>query len=538
MKKHPIQFASNLLLSFVLPAALIAAGTGMFFALGKSEPKQRLEHSSDLAEKVSRLSIVETRSAEQFEGQALLNVDLNGVVVPFRDVTLAAEIAGRIAFKSERTRAGRFVNAGEVLFRLDARDYQLEVDRITHLRDQEYSQLREWEQEVANTNRSLKIAGEELLLHEQEIKRLQSLPSGFVSQTELDQARRARLATANQQQTLRNQVDLLHARRNRVELAQHLVATQLEQAKLNLARTEIKAPISGLIISENAESDSYVQRGTTLCQIEDTEKVEVRCNLRMDQLMLILDQQKSTEPVGLPGQSTSYELPQTPVSIFYRVAGREDLVVQWKGKLNRYEGIGLDPQSRTVPCRVQVDDPRSFTVNGKPSSEGASSPPALVRGMFVDVKIHTKPSRPLLLLPKLSLRPGNQVWKFVEDSSVLDQNDTGPESAGSITHDPVAAKTTVKTKVADANTPRLLSSATSPVMNPEDWLCGRIEVLRGIHVIRLVEVRQDSPMSTEFWVVESRDDLGPGDKFVVTPLTNIGGHGTDAVRVRKQTSAQ
>ncbi len=65
------------------------------------------------------------------------------------------------------------------------------------------------------------------------------------------------------------------------------------------------------------------------------------------------------------GKLSGYALPQTPVSILYRIAGREDLVFQWEGHLSRYDGIGLDPQSRTVPCRITVDDPQNFLIRGE-----------------------------------------------------------------------------------------------------------------------------------------------------------------------------
>ncbi len=73
----------------------------------------------------------------------------------------------------------------------------------------------------------------------------------------------------------------------------------------------------------------------------------------------------------------------------------------------------MDPQSRTVPCRVVVDQPTVYSVNGQSvDPTRGSGLPALVRGMFVDVIIAAKPSRVLLLVPKLGVKPGNIIWKF------------------------------------------------------------------------------------------------------------------------------
>ena len=94
--------------------------------------------------------------------------------------------------------------------------------------------------------------------------------------------------------------------------------------------------------------------------IEDTERVEVSCNLRSDQLLLVLDQpdlEKKSRTSSRVVKSSSYELPKTPVTISYHVAGRENTEFQWHGHLSRYEGIGIDAQTRTVPVRISVDNP-------------------------------------------------------------------------------------------------------------------------------------------------------------------------------------
>ncbi|MFM8401814.1 MAG: hemolysin D, partial [Pirellula sp.] len=166
------------------------------------------------------------------------------------------------------------------MLKLNPKDYELEIERITSLKESEYAQQRELEQEISNIKRSLVLAEEELELQEKELSRLAALPEGFASDTERDQARRQRIASANQVVTFQNQLQLLQTRRMRVELAERLADTQLAQAKVNLERSEVKSPISGVLINETVQEDSYVQRGDKLCIIEDTEKVEVSCNLR------------------------------------------------------------------------------------------------------------------------------------------------------------------------------------------------------------------------------------------------------------------
>ena len=55
-----------------------------------------------------------------------MTLEADGVVVPFREIELAAEVAGRIVERDERCRAGNFVTQGTLLARIDPQDYQLE----------------------------------------------------------------------------------------------------------------------------------------------------------------------------------------------------------------------------------------------------------------------------------------------------------------------------------------------------------------------------------------------------------------------------
>ncbi|HUP79476.1 MAG TPA: HlyD family efflux transporter periplasmic adaptor subunit, partial [Pirellula sp.] len=282
--------AVNLLFGGLLPTLIVIGGVALFLAMGSQQPKQIAIEGDDPASKMAKLSIVGVLAVKSYEGMQSLDVNVMGTVVPFRQVTLGAEIAGRVQFKSADCRIGCYVHKGDVLFNIDPTDFKLEVERLAALRDSEYAQQKELDQELANTKKSLALSEEDYALQEKELKRLESLPKGFASVAELDQSRRLRISSANQKLTIQNQMEMIETRRTRIQLGERLAATQLEQAKVNLDRTTVKSPISGVIVTESVQEDSYVQKGATLCMIEDTERVEVSCNLRSDQLLLVLDQ--------------------------------------------------------------------------------------------------------------------------------------------------------------------------------------------------------------------------------------------------------
>ncbi|MFP6649158.1 MAG: hypothetical protein VB817_06840 [Pirellulaceae bacterium] len=121
----------------------------------------------------------------------------------------------------------------------------------------------------------------------------------------------------------------------------------------------------------------------------------------MDDLYWIWNQQQASSEEGLVDQ---YELPETPVDVMYELVGRVGATYHWQGRLERYDGLGLDQETRTVPVRVVVDQPHRERIAGD------SGPRTLVRGMYVTINIRCRPVSPLIRIPERAVQPGNRVW--------------------------------------------------------------------------------------------------------------------------------
>jgi multidrug efflux pump subunit AcrA (membrane-fusion protein) len=354
--------------------------------------------------------LVETITVQPHRGGLDFSVD--GVVVPFREIDLSAEVSGRIAKRAEICRAGNYVTRGTPLIEIDDRDYRLEADRLERELAQASVSLKELDVEVSNTKSLAKLAREQLVLQRRELERRQKLADKrVVTDTDLDEAKREELAAVNTLLTLENQIQLFQTRRSRLESARDLWTSQLEKAQLDLRRTKVEAPIDGVIIREMVEEDSYVEKGTSLAKLEDTSAVEVKCNLRMEDLYWLWSQAPTTgQPASSP--TRDYQIPPAPVTISYELAGRRYL---WDGVLSRFDGIGVDERTRTVPCRALVANPRKVRVEGTGEGiVGPVGPPALVRGMYVMVSVHAQPQTTLLEVPEQAVQPGNTVWLVVD----------------------------------------------------------------------------------------------------------------------------
>jgi len=387
-----------------LPLVILAAGGAAYWLLSRpiEAPARQVEEDE--------APLVSTVPAQAHDGGLEIRVD--GAVVPYREIELSAEIDGRVEFKADVCRAGSYVTRNTLLLKIDPRDYELERDRLGKEVEQAAGDCDELEAEIKNTEEYLiPLAQEQLDLQEADFKRQEELHGRRIaSDSDLGQASLNRLQAANALETLDSQLRVLRKRRGRLTAAKEHAAVLLEKAELDLERTELYSPddADGVIVSDLVEKGDYVRKGTPLVTFEDTSKVEVKCNLRVDELYWLWNEMGGTLEDESNVSGAAYQVPQASAAVVYRI---EDQAYEWTGVLSRYDGIGMDEATRTVPCRVVVDDPRKGCVReGDELLCRETRPPALVRGMYVTVKIHAEPQAKLVRVPEAAVRPGNKVW--------------------------------------------------------------------------------------------------------------------------------
>ncbi|MGB7327462.1 MAG: HlyD family efflux transporter periplasmic adaptor subunit [Rubripirellula sp.] len=535
-------FTSGVLFNVLIPLALLAGAGATVVMLGTVEPATRPATDTTRDGRLKALTPVRVQKLQSLEqtGQPL-RLQVDGTVVPFREARVAAEIAGKVVFKADECEAGSYVTAGQLLMKIDATDYELEVDRLTRMKEQDYQALREVDQEMTNAKRSIEVAKQDLALQQKEVDRQNAMPAGYASRAEIDQANRALLASRQQLVNFENQFDLLTQRRIRLESSERLADTQLRGAETNLARTEIRAPIEGVIVSEEADLNTFVSRGATLVVIDDTSKVDVSSSLRMDQLYWVLNQGNETVDTA----SRNYDLPETPAIIEYEMSGRDNVVYRWNGRLLSYNGIGLDPVTRTVPVRVVVDNPQEMVdENGKPvATTGA---PALVRGMYVRVKLLIKPKASLVVIPARALQPGNRVLQFMPDESVLET--TEKEVTGDAVEDGFNAgqwepgKVIVRSSVVPVDTLTLGNASASQQSLASDADAGgdRVSAFEGANRMWVCEVKSPELVSGSYVVVSPLGGFDDGSMPVraerLDPGLDAAADGDQTVAAHKNSS--
>ncbi len=392
------------IISWVMPLLILGGGVAVFMALGSQPPPPRRE-----ADAVPT-AIVRAMPAVREAG--IIDIDFDGVVVPLREVTLSAEVGGRVVHKAAACRGGQFVEAGTLLLEVDPRDYELEARRLEQELKQAVLTIEEIDEEIKQNAQSVELAKRQVELAHREVVRLDGLKSGreggirgVVVEADVERALRDELSADSNLNTLQGQTRVLAKRRIRLTEAQTLTATMLERARLDLERTKVTAPVSGMVVAEMVEQDSFVSKGTPLVTIEDTSAAEIRVSLQMDEVSRIWSDSRRVM------NGSPYGFPSTPATVIYQIGERR---YRWHGVLKRQEGKGIDERTRTLPCRVLVSDPTKVEALDRYGAAlpdlPAGTPLSLLRGMFVDVSVSVKTDLSLVSTPCEALRPNGDVW--------------------------------------------------------------------------------------------------------------------------------
>ncbi len=93
----------------------------------------------------------------------------------------------------------------------------------------------------------------------------------------------------------RRQLDVLKAQRSAAEATVKADEAQLEQAKLNLSYTQIRAPVDGMVGERSVQVGNYVSPGTTLMTVVPLDQVYIEANYREVDLLHV----RSGQPVTI-----------------------------------------------------------------------------------------------------------------------------------------------------------------------------------------------------------------------------------------------
>lgn len=326
----------------VLPLLVLALAIGamvFLFSLRPPPPSQPLERVP------VPVLFMET------EGEALrLQVETQGFVQPARTARLAAEVGGRVIERAPNAEVGDFVEEGEVLIRIDPRDY---------------------EAAVAEAEAALRSAEAELLRAEAD-----------ADQAEAD----LRETGVEDPSPLARRLPQLEAARVGVDSAK----AGLQLARTNLARTRLRAPFDAQVESVSVEvGDVVAGRGGEVARVQSTGRAEILLPLSRRQLALL----------DLPASPAAIARPPEAKPRVHLTLGAEEDAAHAAGWIDRLAGT-VDETTRLRNAVAILPDPLTL---------GGVDRVAFPFGSFVEARIEGRSLPRAFRLPAVALVGENRV---------------------------------------------------------------------------------------------------------------------------------
>lgn len=277
-----------------------------------------------------------------------------GTVQPRTRSMLVAQVGGQIVEINENVRGGGFFEKGDVLGRIDPRDYEADV---------QISQA-----SLADAKQALAEA---------------------IARSEQAREDWERLGNEGEPSELVLRIPQLEAARARVDSAE----SALTKAKLDLERTSIVAPFAGRVIRKFVDIGQVVGPNAQLAEIYATDVIEIRLPLRNRDLGFI----------DLP---ESYRYSDADKGDGIDAIIKSDLIgeEEWQAQLVRTEGT-IDESARQLHVIAQIDDPFG------PQNEGRAP---LKIGQYVTAEIEGRMLPGVLVIPNNTIYQGTYVYT-VED---------------------------------------------------------------------------------------------------------------------------
>lgn len=297
-----------------------------------------------------------------------LDATAQGEVRPRTDITLTAQVSGRIVATSEEFVNGGAFNEGDLLVKIEDSDYQAAAAAAKARVAQAEESLRMEEAEAALARRDYEELGRE------------EEPTDLA-------LRKPQLAQA----------------RANFEAAR----AEYRAAQLDLARTSVRAPFKGRVRERSAGLGQFVTPGAQLGRIFATDIAEIQLPLTDNDLAKL----------GLPiAFSEDEDNPGPPVELTALVAGEQHV---WRGRIARTAGA-MDPATRQVFAIAVVDDPygAGATEDGTP----------LAMGLFVTATIEGKPYDNAITLPRSALYGRDTIY-VINDDNIIEQRTVNVVSA-------------------------------------------------------------------------------------------------------------
>ncbi|VUD47124.1 p-hydroxybenzoic acid efflux pump subunit AaeA [Thalassocella blandensis] len=358
-----------------------------------------------------------------------IRIPSQGRVAPHTRTILISEVMGLVTEVSQDFVSGGFVKKGQLLVKLDDRNYRAAVKQA--------------EANVARAKKDLiQVKGQAQVAYQQykrnkSTKRTSEALSLLLHEPQLEESE-ANLAFAK---------------------------AELERIKGDLENTEIRAPYDGLIKSKHIDIGQYATQGTNVAEIIAVDYAEVRLAIPQDRLAYLdlplitshsetddLTLASASEASGSDAVKTQEATAKSPTNALAKIQQETsiqhdaattaedsatftppqlntaqqnalpvmlksvygDIEYAWPANIVRTEGF-FDETSHTLYAVARIEDP--YLLKSRNKAEDSKLVPLLM-GTYVEAEIEGHRLEDMVKIPRHLLRSGNNVWVIDENNQL------------------------------------------------------------------------------------------------------------------------
>ena len=345
------QRSTHFILHVLMPLTALACGIAITFYLLNTRP------SAAPVKVLPTVTMVEVENV-QFSPQQT-QIGAMGEIISARVVEIKARVSGEITTISDGFVPGGYLSEGQNMLAIDRSDYELVA--------------RQLETEVTRAKSDMAMEMGNQRIAEREFKLLGE-------------------AVSEEEKSLILRIPQLE----KLQATRDYAQARLEQALLDLERTEVTAPFNGVIEVRMVDVGAKISESTVLAQFVGTDTFWLRLVVPVEQLAWL----------EVPGKNT---VTGSKVTVFPQ--GNRASGLTRSGEIFGLTA-SLEKQGRMAQLLVAIDDPLS-------RKEENQDKPRLLLGSYVQVEVEGISIEAGIRVARTNIHDGDTVW-LMDENGMLD----------------------------------------------------------------------------------------------------------------------
>jgi len=287
MSKKTIRFVIILLILCVMLFLVITYLIPKIKTSALNSSGETAEPDSQEEPAATEIAPVMVEAKASHRGELIIRVSASGQTEAIRQISIIPKISGEIV--ELPIHEGKFVKKGDVLMKLDDREYQLSLNEARQklLKARSEYEIQRLDRKTLNSLVDSSAVNRSKKLEQQWQQAQQQYKRG-----EIDEAQYQKIWLDYQSTQILRGVRHEEMVASRTGFSPALI--DYERAQLNLSRCEIKAPFAGLIGDLTVQVGQYAAAGNECCKLVDLSRIRVNVGVLESEVQHLMVGRKAT----------------------------------------------------------------------------------------------------------------------------------------------------------------------------------------------------------------------------------------------------